>query len=567
MSASSFNFIQIGSSNRSDDVLRADVWRTVNSVGRCQIVLRNTGGQYNNTFDVQDTVTISVQPPGGVATVIFRGRVDGEPAVELKAIDNESTWDEYVIVYGYDRAQDLLFHNDYEADYSDSGQQIKTILEDLFDPPKAITTNILYTTPAGGTPVVGTLQFREGTSFIGTLQEAVRKADWLFYVDDALNLRAGAPGFSATAEILTNTGAGRNIIDQVDLTKRDGGKLYNYIKLIGKNPMFDAYTEQVSSFWSSPPTTTLEDNTNRVMVGAYSQRLYNNAVPNAFLTHTLTCPVFDYDSWDFTKGEIGFWGYYDNQAGGGGTPGAGGLGANSQVVCRLKDAAGSFVDYYGTSSTLYRGEWGWCSFPLGEPTENTGITAADKWWYFFRAGAFDWEHVEEMSFRLPRIGVTFPSNFFIDGLTLPVPAIIVEEDAASQAAYRKRPLVLPMPHLQWQHQLDDQAEQLLAHHKDTDVEYLKLVVEGNVNLHYAGQSYTVNIPELNLNNAIFYATEIHHAVEPRVDLSDGHGFDYVTEIYGCLIGGTAYDNSRLDARQVYSPTQTGLQVGAGVRVK
>ena len=572
MSFSEFTFIQIGSNNRSADTIRAEWWRTVNAVGRCLLVLRNTDQKYNGVFDVQDTITITITDPDGNNRTVFRGRVDG-PAVTLIGQDLESPWEEYIVVRGVDRAQDLMFHNDFEKFYPDTNNQIKDILGDLFDVIKAIDTNIFYNTPIGVTPTVGSTEFRRGSSFLSAYQEVLRRAEWVSYVDDAATLRAGAPGFSATGEILTNIGAGRNIIETSELLERDGGKLYNYIELSGKNPMFDAYTEQNALSWSSAHHPgNIEDSTATTMVGTYSQRVYNTnpLTPNTQLAHRLDTPVFNYTTWDFSKGEIGFWGRYDNQAeGGGGEPAAGSAGSPLSVECRLVDNMGIQAIYYSTTNTrLYRGDWGFCTFPLGE-TYRTNIVGINNEWTTIGLNPFDWSNVITMFLSIPRAGLVAnpASNFHIDGLTLPLPAIAIAEDAASQAAYRRRPLPLGMPHLRAQNALDSRATQLLAHHKDSGISHLKLPLKGNLNLHYAGQSVTVNIPKFTLNGAIFYMTEIHHVVEPGSDVTNGYGFDYITEVDLAPIGGIAYDMSRFSDGQVYSPTQLSMWSGTGLQVK
>jgi len=133
--------------------------------------------------------------------------------------------------------------------------------------------------------------------------------------------------------------------------------------------------------------------------------------------------------------------------------------------------------------------------------------------------------------------------------------------------YRKRPLILSVPHLTTYNVIKERSAQLLAHHKDTGINYLKLTVEGNVNLHYAAQSVTVNIPEFTINNGIFYINELHHVAEPQKDVTGGYGFDYITEVELVPITGVAYDMSRLGDRQVYSPTQLGTWSGAGLGIK
>ena len=580
MSSSIITFVQIGSSNRSADVLRVEWWRTVNAVGSCNIILRNTAGKYNGVFDVQDTIAIALTDIDGNNAVMFRGRVDGEKAVTLKAIDGESIWDEYVIVKGVDMWQDVLFHNDFDKAYPSVLTQIKDVLGDLFDWPKEISTNISYTTPLGNTPVVGSTEFREGTSFLSTLQDTLQKAEWVSYCDDAANLRAGAPGFSATAEILTNTGADKNIIDKVDLSESDGGKLYNYIKIRGKNPTFDVYTEEnltnvATTGWTVRPLGNGLNSSTRVRVGAYSNRAYNTNPLTTLrpLSHVLTCPVFNYDSFDFSKGEIGCWAYVDNQpAGGGAEPAAGTAPNPTTIAFELTDSSMNVARYYGDSTRRYLGYWGWISAPLGEEFHTGAFSGANQW-LCLPGVDFDWTEVIEIRITCPLQTpipvLNVPSNFYIDGITLPISAIGFAEVAggASASVYRKRPLVIPMTHISHQNALQGKAEQLLEQHQATNINYLALRVKGNLNLLYAGQSYTVTIPELGLNNAIFYAIQIHHVVEPRVDVSNGFGFDYITEIEGAPIYGVAYDMSRLGDRQIYSPTQLGQFSGTGLAIK
>lgn len=569
MSSSELSYIQIGALDRSSNVIRAEWWRTVNSVGRFMILLRNVNGVYNGVFDVHDYVVIDITPPGGVATTMLEGRVDG-PAVTLIAQDLESTWEEYVLIKGVDMMQDMLFHNDYEASYPDTTTQIRDVLGDIFSFPRAIDTNIIYTTPVLPTPIIGAIEFREGTSFISTIQEALRRAEWNSYVQDDRRLMAGIPGFSPTWVTLTNTGVNRNIIDVVEFRERDGDKLYNYIKLTGKNPMFDGVTENNAvSEWSAIPIGNIEDSTTHVMVGTYSNRVYNTNPVGSILHHILEATNIDYTSFDFSKGEIGVWARYDNQAGGAGAPGAGTAGASLNLGCRLIDNMGVTADYYGASSLLYRGDWGYCTFPLGQTYRSGSPPVINEWTVPLAGANFNWDNVERMHFMLPRptLGGNFPSNLYIDGISLPIPVIAIEEDAASQLAYRRRPLPLPMPYISHYHTMKGKAQQLLAHHKDSGVDYLKLVVQGNVSLHYAAQSVTVNIPNLNINNEIFYMTEIHHICEPRTDVSGGFGFDYITEVELAPIGGVAYDMTRLSERQPYSATQLSMSSGVGLGVK
>lgn len=560
-----FSQVAIGGADRRDDVIRVELWRTVSSVGNWMAILRNTNGVYNGVFDVQDQFLIDVNALGAT---LMQGRVDGPEAVTLRGRDLESDWDEYAIIRGVDQAQDLLFHNDFEQLYPNTAQFLHQVWNDVINIQLAGATNITYV-PPGVSPAVGAVEFREGTSFLATTQELFRRAGFIFYVDDVLAFQSGAPGFSASAQILTSVagGAGNNILDIVDLTERDGDKHYNYVRLYGKNPMFDGYTEQNAASWTFTPLGQGLDDVANVMVGGYSQVVYNNNPCNTNLDHTLTCPIFNYTTWDFNKGEIGIWGYYDNNAGAPGTPGAGGAPASYMVECSLRDNLGQIARYYGQSTLLYRDNWGYCSFPLGERFQSGVANVQDQWCLLL--GAFDWGNVDQISFMIPRsgIGANFPSHFYIDSITIPEPCISVVQNAGAQAIYRRRPYIDYFQHIRTQNALDEKAAQLLTQHESTLIDKVKLVTEGNIALRYAGQSVTVNVPALGLNNAVMYMTQIHHIIEPYSDVSDGFGFDWITEVEAIPTSGVGYDMSRLRLGSVYSPTQVGSRIGTGVSNK
>ena len=116
-------------------------------------------------FDVQDQFVIDVD---ALAATLMQGRVDGPGCVMPRGKDLQSDWDEYIIIRGVDQAQDLLFHNDFDYAYPDAetaAQQIKTVWNDVINVQLAGLTNITYAPPVGATPAVGSVEFREGTSF------------------------------------------------------------------------------------------------------------------------------------------------------------------------------------------------------------------------------------------------------------------------------------------------------------------------------------------------------------------------------------------------------------------
>jgi hypothetical protein len=245
--SSSFTQLAIGGADRKANAIRAELWRDVNAVGRWLAILDNTGGTFNGIFDVQDQFLIDVD-----GNTLMQGRVDSSPSVTLAGIDAEDIFGEKIVIRGVDQMQDFLFHNDLDNFYPDTTQQIKAVLNDLINV-GTISTNITYVLPAAATPVVGAIEFREGTSFLSTVQEMFRSVDWLFYVDDVLALQSGAPGFSATGAVVTSqlNNANNNVLGQVEYIERDGGKLYNRIKLFGKNPQFDAWTERNAASWTT----------------------------------------------------------------------------------------------------------------------------------------------------------------------------------------------------------------------------------------------------------------------------------------------------------------------------
>lgn len=566
--ATEISQLAISGADRRDDVLRVELWRTVNSVGNWMAILRNIGGKYNGVFDVQDQFLIDVN---GLANTLMQGRVDGD-AVTVRSRDLESDWDEYVIIKGVDQAQDLLFHNDFDYAYPDAetaAQQVKTVWNDVINVQLAGLTNITYAAPGGATPAVGSVEFREGTSFLASTQELFGRAGYVFYVDDVLAFQSGAPGFSASGVTLKSIDGdpGNNILDLVDHKERDGDKHYNYVKLYGKNPMFDGYTEYNSPSWAAIPVGNVADDNTTVRVGQYSIVGWNgNPVVTGQPALSYTLPMNNYTAFDFTSGKLGTWALYDNTAGAPGTPGAGAASSPAYLLCVLTDGGGVTAGYYGASSKLYAGEWGYCTYPLGEEG-STKALIIDEW--FFTA-AFNWANIVDIKFYIlssPGHTIDDPSHLYLDGISMPEPCISVVQNAVAQAAYRRRPYVNYYQHLNTQNALNEAATRVLEQSESTSIGRVSLITEGNLALRYAGQSVTVNIPSLGLNAVVMYMTSIHHIIEPYVDVSGGFGFDWVTEIEAVPTSGVAYDMGRLRDGPMHSSYQTGQYVSTGMRRK
>ena len=574
-----FTTLSIGGVDRSPYALRVELWRTMNSVGVWKAALRNTGGVFNNTFDIQDQFFFNINVP---AATIMQGRVDG-PGVTLTASDVESIWDEYIVLSGYDEGQDLLFHNDFEYLYPDPTQTLDDVLDDVFNTQLAILpipTNITYA-GFGGTPAIGPIEFRMGSGFLSTIQEAFQRADYLFYVDDNGAFQLGAPGFSNSGVTVTceSENPDNNIIGTVEFQRRDGGKLYNKISVYGKTPQFDAYTEYTAARWATVSggwTITDELVTIAPIIGNTASVRMDWVNPPAINIGVITLDfsAMGQDEVDMSSGEIGFWFRYD-----GGTSGA-----RACAEIALQDASANTVYFYsgdsipggGVASTVnstrtYQGVWGWCRAPVGYDVETGAAAVPDTWFGPYPAAGFDWNRVTDIGIRYKDASAaTAPDEFEIDGLRLPFPALGFAEDAgvgSSQALYRPRPLVVNLPYIRHQLTLESKASQLLSHHKDTGIDLIKFTTEGTRALRYAGQTVTVNIPSLGLNDALFYMSSIHHIIEPYSDVSSGYGFDWITEVEAIPIDSLVYDMGRLRDGPVHSAIQLGTGSGVGQSVK
>lgn len=565
----SIDYTRIGLIDRRADVLRAEVWRTVNGIGSWRLALRNTAGKYNSEFDVQDDFWLTIN-----GNTLMRGRVDG-PAVYLQGSDVEDIWDEYAIVSGYDRGQDLLFHNDFEQLYPDPTQTLDDVLLDVINVQLAGLTNIFYA-GLGGTPAVGAIEFRVGSGFLSTLQELFQRAEYLFYVDDSLTLNIGSPGFSDSGVTATceEGGANNNIIGTVNFQRRDGDKLYNKIYVYGKTPQFDAYTEYLANRWTNSGVNwSLSDETVTIApITGNDASIRTDYVGGGAPTQNsvnLDFSQMGQDEVDMSSGEIGFWWRYDG----------GGSAARACAQIGLQDNAFNVIYFYSgpdqvlttsniNSTRTYKGVWGWCRAPIGYDVE-TGVAANPDTWYGPYPGVgFNWDRVTDIAIGYyHQLGIDQPNEMEVDGLELPFPAVGFAEDIPSQNDYRVRPLVINAPYYRNQLTLEWKAEQLLTHHKDSGIDLLKFTMAGNIGLRYAGQTITVNIPDLGLNDSLFYMSKIHHIIEPYFDVSEGYGFDWITEIEAVPINSIAYDMGRLRDGALYSATQLGTESGVGQRTK
>jgi hypothetical protein len=143
-----FTQLVVGAADRKDDAIDALLIRRMNGVGQWETTLHNQAGVYNGVFNVQDQFQLDLD-----AVTLMQGRLDG-PGQRLIGQDIEDIWGEFTTVGGFDQAQDLLFHNDFEKLYPDFTQSLHSVVNDVFNVELAGLTNITYVPPAAS-PVIG----------------------------------------------------------------------------------------------------------------------------------------------------------------------------------------------------------------------------------------------------------------------------------------------------------------------------------------------------------------------------------------------------------------------------
>ena len=553
----------------SSHVLQAEATRRVNSVGSWTMALADPDSAYTDYYWAQDSFGLNVAADWLVGTPrIMTGVVDN---VTSLLVDGADIGEQQLVCDGFDLAQDLMFHDDFEYSEPNTATRIENALDQIFNVELAGLTNITYGTAGLTNPVCGAFEFKEGASFLSTLQDMCRSAGYIFYVDDSLSLRAGVPGFDWTGEWFTNEegNPANNMIGDVSLMTSQGSKITNYVKMYGKNPMFDAWTELNAATWGGFPHAP-EDTVVNVRVGEYSIVESNNNPVDTNLSVYILFPQFNQgNSIDLSKGQIGVWGMWDNTAGAPGSPGIGAAGIptapdQEYVSFRLSDITGRLADYYGDSTKLWRGYWGWASAPLGEDYK-ASVGGVINRWCAPLTGSFDWTQVTSIQIMAGSLTALRPhSHFYIDGFSLPIPAIAISESLPSQTAYRRRPMVTSRPDLRSQNALQNAADTLRDQSEYHMVSWLKFTTRGNPVVRYAGQSFIADVPGLTLFE--YYATSVTHRLAGRSDLSGGYGWGYVTDIEAVPISRT-FDHRRLSPQRINTARQLSQWNGVGLNQK
>jgi len=298
-----------------------------------------------------------------------------------------------------------------------------------------------------------------------------------------------------------------------------------------------------------------------VLGNFYSVRANNAAInPILELDFTGNAAATNYSVVDLTKGVIGAWIFYS---------GAAALLRRPIRVTITETAAagGAQMNYYGTSTQCYRDRWGWVTAPLGENV-NIGAGAANEWWPI-PAADFSWDQVDNIRFRYEAVAADKPTDIYVDGFSLPLAPIAISTVGAG--LYRRRPLILNKTDIRTQRALDGYATAVRTHSASTGVNYVKFMGAGHTSggnvLRYGGQDFTLNIPEHGITTDTYYAVSIHHVCEPRQDVTDGYGHDYITEVTAIPENGVAYDSARLGYYAWTPPYRAAYHGSTGSRMK
>jgi hypothetical protein len=223
--------------------------------------------------------------------------------------------------------------------------------------------------------------------------------------------------------------------------------------------------------------------------------------------------------------------------------------------------------YYGVSSFMWKDHWTKCVFPLGE--NNGWLGGAPNQWTGIVGATFLWDEVIEMEFVLGLTPLTPASHLYIDGLSLPFPILGFARDGpaagTSEAKYRRRPYDATWAHVGTQNAIQAAAEGFLLQSKFSNVNKVSFVIPGDYRLRYGGQTFTLEVPSIGVNSAVYYATNLKHIIEPYVDVSGGYAFDWTTEVEGVPTTIIGYDGLRLKPGSSYSAIQAGQRGGAGLR--
>jgi len=534
-----------GSDRKADHLGAININRRMNAVGDMTFLLDNMEGTYDDILSPEHQyVYLDLG-----SQRFWYGHIHN---VDSVGRDDKGRWEKLVEVQAWDQAEELTFKDDFEKTYNASGQTLEDILDDVFN--HALTWNhIIYTPESCPDVSVGAFEKKEGQSLLTFLQEVHRSVDCLFYVDDSGYFKSKSLGDITSSGVALSRS---NLIGDVRFRRMDADKLYNYVKLYGKNPLFDAWTDLNAASWGG--AFTPEDDTVVRRVGIASVKTTRTSgTTSPYLELDFGTGLFNYTCLDLTKGEIGMWVRYE---------GASSLNPRA-IRIQLYDGSNT-INYYSGDVSLfitsqinrtqaYKGYWSWITVPLGvQPDTSTNI--CDHWWPVPVSGEFDWANIESIKIQYEQASSSdYPDIFWIDGLSLPIAPIAIASDGPFGTAKERRPLVASRADIRTQLAIQRAADTLLLQHKSPAVDALTGRFAGDVALRYAGLGFVADFP-MDISSLDFYASRVVHTIAPYQDIAKG--WDHVMDVEGVRLSERAYDLSRLSPGGIsYSIPGIGLK--------
>jgi hypothetical protein len=514
--------------DRSASVLRVEMWdRSLTSGCRSWVVLLdNQDDSLNGVFAPQNTCEIKLDTVSWM-----KGYVD---TITHLVYDREDTFRHLLRVSGRDYSQDVLSRIHTES--YPVNERIDDLIDDALDD---TGSEINYASGSSESQIAGGYEAKDEflINIMRDLFERESYDGWvtsakLFTLTDLSSLTASGITLKSVADASDN-----NIlatIGPIQYTEADGLPIKNYIKVIGQR-VRDGWSDLNASDWTAGMSCAVSDDTTIKKVGAGSIKThltYNGA--NAIhvqldFTSGLYSKTLNYLDWSiYGQEEMMWWARTDRE----------GEGSN---YCRprLVDTTGNKIDYYNSAFETHgmtKQTWYWLGAPVGTEMKVTAGLTADRWhWITNVDDNFNWK-IEYLGFWSVGPGTAeddYQDDLWIDDMRLPEEMVSISEDAGSQASYRKRCIPIRKPYFINQKEVDDYATALKTVLKDPP-EYLKVWVDGPACIVGGAKkseptySLTVNVPRLGINSETWRIVNVHHVIEPYVDL-DGNGHDWVAE--------------------------------------
>lgn len=405
-------------------------------------------------------------------------------------------------VVGRDHSREL-YDRTYTGKHSDELTRMDYLMSTIIT--AVAPNNILYTVASPGIAPFKPIVFdrtRLTDGFKDLCTYGVVADNYVYYVDDdgiagprdnfQLVSLATPPAYVPAVTLYSLPGSAlNNILDIRPVGEARGRGIYNYIHVRG--PLIDDhYSEGDAANWAGIAGNVLTDDALIFLSGSASIRMTRVGV--GVYGMDLTFPRHSYTALDFSsisRATAYYQVHHD-------------VALSFRLRPRLEDGAGNIIEYYSfpkatgdrdsTDEIPQSPAWPaapiWASipFPIGVDLPIRAVLTNGSWWYIAPAVAFDWSDVVG-------IGFTSVGNFAagycgLDGLSLPINAISIAQDGASQGSYGVRELPVTRFDLTSQNQLDRASEDLLAKYKDS-LETLHAVIEGNTIIDYTGHTVQV----------------------------------------------------------------------------